>query len=125
MEATRRQLGEVELKLEVTTRRVQSNNATQRLQEARFRSRSADRLPSESVNRDEEKPIKQPPPLSEKPTVKIEREEKVHPPRIHGNAVSVSMPERDDNKGGSSLHVDTVALIRRIAAKTISDSVPK
>jgi hypothetical protein len=125
LEAARRQLGEVELKLEVTTRRVQSNNATQRLQEARFRSRSADRFLSESVSRDEEKPFKQQPPVSEKPMVKIEREEKGHPPRNQGDTVSSNIPERNDSKVGSSLHVDTVALIRRIAAKTITEIASK
>lgn len=125
LEAARRQLGEVELKLEVTTRRVQSNNATQRLQEARFRPRSADRFLSESVSRDEEKPFKQQLPVPEKPIVKIEREEKSHPPRNQGDNVSGNVPERNDSKEGSSLHVDTVALIRRIAAKTITDIASK
>lgn len=125
LEAARRQLGEVELKLEVTTRRVQSNNATQRLQEARFRSRSADRFSSESVSRDEDKSVKQQPLMSENPTVKIEREEKGHPSRSQGDIAPGNIPELNDSKAGSSLHVDTVALIRRIAAKTITDIASK
>lgn len=109
--------------MEVSSRRVQSNNATQRLQEARLRSRSADRVSLESVDREDVKVHRKPP--DEKSILKVEREEHPHPPKTERVVVSTNITERDERKGGGSLHVDTVALIRRIAAKTITENASK